>query len=332
MLTYGFYNSKDHDRVYDAIQLASIFDGIINDGIFMSIGDHLQVTSTNRMTVLVGTGRAWFNHSWILNDSPFPILIPTSEIILKRIDAIVLEVNGKNRINDIKVIKGTPSNNPVKPTLINTSEVHQYALAYIHVNENVTSIGQANIENAIGTNNAPFVTGILDTINIDSLVAQWGAQWDDWSSNITKEFTKWAQRLHDILDEPTAGNLALRIMELEDQDANRETEVQEIQNTVNVHTNSITELTNGVNSNAENITNLTNTVGSQAENLNELTTTVSSHTIDISELKNNLQILDGKVVKSEPTSGQSQIKNVVFVSSLPSDASSHPDTLYLIPE
>ena len=28
-VTYGFYNSKNRDRRYDAIQMSSIFDGII---------------------------------------------------------------------------------------------------------------------------------------------------------------------------------------------------------------------------------------------------------------------------------------------------------------
>ena len=31
---YGFYNSREHDRVYDAEDFSSMFDGIIADGIF----------------------------------------------------------------------------------------------------------------------------------------------------------------------------------------------------------------------------------------------------------------------------------------------------------
>ena len=43
-LTYGFYNSVDHDRVYDATQFGSIFDGVINDGVFQNIGDLFAVS------------------------------------------------------------------------------------------------------------------------------------------------------------------------------------------------------------------------------------------------------------------------------------------------
>lgn len=135
MLTYGFYNSKNHDRRYDALQMSSIFDGIILDGVFMSIGNQFQVKQDANMTVLVDTGRAWFNHTWTLNDALLPIQVPQSEVVLDRIDALVLEVNSlvSVRANSIKIVKGTPSSNPVKPTLINNDDVHQHPLVYSNV-------------------------------------------------------------------------------------------------------------------------------------------------------------------------------------------------------
>lgn len=192
MLTYGFYNSKDHDRTYDAIQMSSIFDGIVRDGIFMSIGDCFRVKQDSGMTVLVSPGRAWFNHTWTLNDASLPITIPQSEVILNRIDAIVIEINAELavRANSIKVIKGTPATNPVRPTLTNTRLVHQYPLCYISVSQRVTEIRQADITNMIGTSQTPFVTGILDTINIDMLVAQWEDQWKRFYENQTDDMEK----------------------------------------------------------------------------------------------------------------------------------------------
>ena len=181
-VTYGFYNAKNHDRRYNSIQISSIFDGIISDGIYMSIGDHMVVKSNSGMMVTVGVGRAWFNHTWTLNDSLLPIEVPLSEIILNRIDAIVLEVNAEESVreNTIKVIKGTPATNPARPLMVNTSAVHQYPLAYIYVGSGVTEIRQSNITNMVGTSATPFVTGIIDTINIDDLIAQWGDQWEEY--------------------------------------------------------------------------------------------------------------------------------------------------------
>ena len=216
----GFYNSLNGDRKYDAIQMSQIFDGIVNDGVYMSIGDHLNVTPNAGMTVSVGTGRAWFNHTWTLNDAILPLTLDDAEVIVNRIDAIVLEVNAERetRNNEIKIVKGTPATVPEKPTLVNTDDVHQYPLAYITVDHDVTEITASMIENAVGTSATPFVTGIIETINIDTLVAQWGAQWtewfaqqkstmEEWTEEQQTEFEEWVETIRYIFDDTTAGRL-----------------------------------------------------------------------------------------------------------------------------
>ena len=178
-VTYGFYNSKNRDRRYDAIQMSSIFDGIIRDGVLQHYGTGMMVKESEGMMVNVGIGRAWFNHTWTLNDALLPLTLPLSEVILNRIDAVVLEVDAREsvRANSIKIVKGTPASSPKNPTLIKTNDRWQYPLAYIRVNAGVTSIRQANITNCVGTSACPFVTAPLEKMSIDALVAQWGDQW-----------------------------------------------------------------------------------------------------------------------------------------------------------
>lgn len=182
MISFGFYDSINHDRRYNAIQFGSLFDGILRDGIFMSIGSCFRVIPAEDMMVLVGPGRAWFNHTWTLNDAPLPVDIPQSEVLLNRIDAIVLDINSNqaSRTNDVIVVKGTPSKTPKRPTLINNSTRHQYPLAYISVRAGITSIRAADITSMIGTSATPYVTGILDTVNIDALLDQWKDQWEEF--------------------------------------------------------------------------------------------------------------------------------------------------------
>lgn len=189
MVTYGFYNSVNHDRKYDALQMSRIFDGIIRDGVYMTIGDCFRVTPGEGMYVIVGTGRAWFNHTWTLNDARLPITIPQAEVILNRYDAIVLEVDHRVQVraNSIKVIKGVPATSPVYPSLTKTDQVSQYPLAYIYVGERATSIRQADITNMIGSSETPFVTGVLETINTDMLIAQWQDQWNRFFENQTAD-------------------------------------------------------------------------------------------------------------------------------------------------
>lgn len=178
----GFFNSVN-DRKYNAEQMSSIFDGLINDGVFASIGDALVVSASSGNTVSVGTGKCWFNHTWTVNDAPLLISCDDAEALQTRIDAIVVEVNALDDVRDnfIKIVKGTPSQyNPVKPTLTKSERVNQYALCYITRTPGSTEITQANIENAIGTDETPFVTGIVQTVSLDTLLGQWRQQLDDF--------------------------------------------------------------------------------------------------------------------------------------------------------
>lgn len=192
-VTYGFYNSLNHDRQYNAVQMSSIFDGIIKDGVYMSIGDHFNVTAADDMVVKVAPGRAWFNHTWTLNDSILLLPVEISEVVLDRIDALIIEVNSEQdvRANSIKIIKGTPSSKPVKPTLTRNATVNQYALAYITVKSGVTKITQSNIEYVVGQNDTPYVTGLIETIDISSMVQQWEQEWVEWSNNEEKTANDW---------------------------------------------------------------------------------------------------------------------------------------------
>lgn len=183
-LTYGFFNSVNHDRMYDARQMSRIFDGIINDGVFQNIGDLFAVTPNEGMNILVGSGRAWFNGTWTLNDTNYSLTVTDSNPLYSRIDAVVLEVDERSegRVNSLKMIDGTAASDPQRPTLINTELVHQYPLAYITVAANASSIASADIENVVGLEEegCPFVTGILQVNGVDYLYSQWQADFEVW--------------------------------------------------------------------------------------------------------------------------------------------------------
>ena len=193
MVTSGFYDSLNHDRRYSSIQFGSIFDGVIRDGVFQHVGSRLMVSQNSGMMISVGTGRAWFNHTWTYNDSILPLTVSQSEVILDRVDAVVLEVDAREegRTNTIKIVKGTPtSKNAKPPAMLKEKNRWQYPLAYIKVAAGVTSIRTADITNKVGTSDCPFVTAPLDKMSIDDLVKQWADQWQVFYENETADMNK----------------------------------------------------------------------------------------------------------------------------------------------
>lgn len=189
--TCGFFNSDRGDRKYNAEQISAIFDGIIADGVFATIGDHMMVTPGTGMQVLVGTGKAWFDHTWNVNDSLYSLEIAKSDVTLDRIDAVVLETNHSDsvRFNGFKVIRGAMSSTPVKPTLTNTETIHQHPLAWIRVKAGATAITASMIENAVGKTECPFVTGVVKVTNIDDIFNQWNGEFDEWFANLKTQLS-----------------------------------------------------------------------------------------------------------------------------------------------
>lgn len=190
-VTYGFYNSLNKDRMYNAQQMSAIFDGIITDGVFGAIGDKLMPVAGTGMQVIVKTGKCWFNSTWTLNDAQLPLDVEAADVSLTRIDAVVVEINSAvgTRANSIKVIKGTPSANPAKPTLSATETLHQYALGYITVPAGATAITAANIEVNVGKTNCPFITSVLQQTDITDLFNQWDAEFNAWFANVQSQLS-----------------------------------------------------------------------------------------------------------------------------------------------
>lgn len=189
--TCGFFNSQNGDRKYNAEQMSSIFDGLIKDGVYDTIGEIFAVTPGTGMQVLVGSGRAWFDHTWNNNDAPYPLAITAADVSLPRYDAVVLETNHSDtvRTNRLRVLTGTPASNPVKPTMTSTANVKQHPLAYIKVTAGATAITQSMIQVVVGTSECPFVTGIIDTAQIDALFQQWNGEFNEWFENLKAQLS-----------------------------------------------------------------------------------------------------------------------------------------------
>lgn len=187
---YGFFNSVNGDRLYDATDFNSFMDGWVTEGVLSPIGDWFQVTPGGGLTVLVGTGKAWFLQTYLENTQPRQLSLLAANSTFNRKDIVVLDFDLDSRTNSIRVVTGDPSASPALPALVDTATHKQYPLAYVTVPANATTIFAYNIENRVGLADTPFATGLLQQASVEELVAQWSAEYNEWKAGIEADLNE----------------------------------------------------------------------------------------------------------------------------------------------
>lgn len=182
----GFFNSLN-DRKYSAEDFCKLFDGLITDGIFESVGSCFAVSindaDENKNTVHVGTGKCWFNNTWTDNIADLPVDCGPAGVssVLSRYDAIVIRIDKNDNVRDnfIQVVHGEETPEPVKPTMLNTEMEIWHPLCYIYRKGGSTEIKTTDIEDVRGTE-SPYVTGIPQTRLPAETLALWRAELDQF--------------------------------------------------------------------------------------------------------------------------------------------------------
>lgn len=207
----GFWNSVGTNRrTYYNHDFSHLISLLIKDGIHQNYGNNFIVKPGSGMEVIVQTGEAWFNETWVLNDSDLAITIDPSPIVsgFKRIDAIAIKIDASQSVMEgtIEYLKGSETaGTPVMPTMEDSDDIHWYLLATIEIATNDSSISASKITNYVGTSRTPFISGILSTISADILMSKWQA-----------EFNEWFDHMKGQLSEDAAGHLQLEIDDIND--------------------------------------------------------------------------------------------------------------------
>lgn len=211
-ITYGFFNATKqsdgtYDRAYNSDQISDMFEGLVSDGVFESIGDAMVVTAKSGMTVQVGTGRASIDGRWIKNDAKMDITLAASNIALNRWSAIVIRLNMSSRTMSIVEKVGTAATNPVKPSLTNSNTVKEKCLAYVYVKAGTGSITQVDITDMrANTTVCGWVTGVIKQVDTSQLFLQYQAAYERqlatmqaWETQQKAAFDTWFSALTDQL-------------------------------------------------------------------------------------------------------------------------------------
>lgn len=167
MIEYGFFNSIDGDRTYNADAFNEFFSGILSEtGVYKKSGNGLKVTVGSGMNVFVTTGKARIKNQWITVKSSETVTLTGSDLTNNRYDAIVLRLDLSGRNITLTKIDGTPAAAPSKPSLVRNENTYDICLAYVYVPAASSSVTEANIEDTReDTDLCGFVKLQIDAIN-----------------------------------------------------------------------------------------------------------------------------------------------------------------------
>ena len=70
---YGFFNSKNLDRVYTAEDFTGYLSSLICNGVFNNYGTAFSVTKSTGLNVRIGKGKAWINGHYFINDDVYTL-------------------------------------------------------------------------------------------------------------------------------------------------------------------------------------------------------------------------------------------------------------------
>lgn len=199
-LTYGFFNSSNGDRKYNADQMSEYFDGLVSNGVYENVGDALLVTASEDLTVNVGTGRAIINCKWVKNSAALGIVLEQAHPTYNRYDAIVVRLNYTNRNFEITYKKGTAASSPEKPSMQRDATMYEICLAYVYIAAAATSISQADITDMRASSICGWVTGLIDQVDTSTLFLQYQTAYKNYYSEMTEEFDNWFSTLTDELN------------------------------------------------------------------------------------------------------------------------------------
>lgn len=200
-VTYGFFNSLNSDRLYNADQMSNYFKGLITDGVYESVDEAMVVLATSGMTARVSRGRAVIDCKWINLDAVEDLTINASHVTLNRYTAICVHLDVSNRLMELVAIDGTNATEPTRPVPTSTNTDKYLVLAYVYVGAGATAITQANItDTRADTNICGWVTGLIEQVDTSTLFLQWQNAYQSYYDTMTQEFDTWFSALTDDLN------------------------------------------------------------------------------------------------------------------------------------
>lgn len=184
---YSFFNSKNHDRRYNAQHWADYFFPLFKSGVFN--GD-LQVIANGGMSVKINVGYAWIDGYGYHLTEGLVLDLETASGNMNRMDSIVLRLDLTNRW--IKAFVGTGNYYsgiavPKEPQIKAT--IHEIVLARISVVAGTTEITQDMIQDTrMDKGLCGWVCGAVEQIDFAQITVQFKAFMKKYENDLNSKF------------------------------------------------------------------------------------------------------------------------------------------------
>lgn len=223
----SFFTSMNGDRKYKASEFAEYFSTFIGNGVFPNPSTNLDVVSNGDMTITIRPGFAFINGYMYHNTDNLVLTISHSDSVLKRVDRVVLRCDFIKREIKANIKEGLFSDVPVAKKLQRDVDAYEICIAEIKVNSGVIQIQQSEITSTkLDSNLCGIVTQTVKEIDtttlfnkLEAYIEERGKDVDGWLTSFKLEreltFNEWFSTIKGVLDGDVAGNLANRILEVE---------------------------------------------------------------------------------------------------------------------
>ncbi|MEA0563485.1 hypothetical protein U2H26_09815 [Lysinibacillus irui] len=144
-----------YDREYNAQEFTDYFKALVTTGVMKSVGGQLAVSANgSNMMTTINNGIAFILGRYYENDDVVNLTHDTESLGNSRIDRIVIrmDLSPDKRHVLAFVKKGTPSSNPVPPTLTQTQNIYEISLAQVKIVGGQTFIAANAVTDERGTN------------------------------------------------------------------------------------------------------------------------------------------------------------------------------------
>lgn len=174
--SFGFFNSKGLDRTYTAENFCDYLGSIICNGIQDNYGDCFAITANGDLTVTIGSGKAWINGHYFINDTSHTLDLSryVDESLSKYlIIGIYCDTNDSVRKCDMEVKAGTAATSPMIPTFTNSKTRTYLTFVSIYLRAGTTEIKQSNISDyRDNTTRCGYVKCILGKCKVSEMLAE----------------------------------------------------------------------------------------------------------------------------------------------------------------